>query len=101
MVHFKRALVLTLAVTVLTLVLVLAFVLINEVLAKSGFSSGEVFVIAFGEKAITGEFFGEEFILPTAPLQKALPFLEKATLLLPPPLQILLRGVFAVKQWSF
>ncbi len=87
---FTRSFSVTIITVALVLILVLTFVLINENVAKSGFSSGEVLSLTQENGRISGEIMGESFDFSTAALQKAAPLLQKLTLLLPPPVQLLL-----------
>ena len=96
MAEFRRALFLTLAVTVLVLTAVLAFSLINENIAKSGFSSGEVLVFKFDEGVFSGEIMGQKFAADISPLLGAFPMLENLTLLLSPCSRLLIRVIFMV-----
>ena len=99
--QFKRALGLTLSVIILIFILVFAFELINTVTKQSGFSSGEVFAFDYSESILSGEVMGRKFRLDFSPLISALPVLEKATLLLPPPVQVLIRGVVYILMSCF
>ncbi len=96
MADFKRALGVSLAVIILVLTAVLAFALINENIAGSGFSSGEVLFIEFENMVFSGEIMGEEFSVDFSPAAEYLPILEKMSLLLSPCSRLLLRVLYAV-----
>lgn len=93
MVHFGRAFVVSLSVIILVLISVLALELINENIAKSGFSSGEVFVVEGGEGVVFGEILGKKFVFDFSPVIGFIPVLEKFCLLLSPCSRLLIRVI--------
>ncbi len=82
--YFKRAFAVAFSAAVLFIVLVFAFELVNRRTEKSGFSSGEVFSLAYEEPFLSGEFFGEEFSVDFSLFLKALSFGKNFLILLPP-----------------
>lgn len=93
---FARALFVAFSSIILVLGLVFAFELVNKTVSKSGFSSGEVFVIETENETINGEVLGKKFSFDVSFANEFFSFAEKLTLILPPPFQLFLRGIFFV-----
>lgn len=83
-----------LIVLVSVLTLMLGFEFVNKTVAKSGFSSGEVF--EFSEKGgiIEGEILGRSFSADISPVVPILPYADNLLLLLPPYAQLFLRCIY-------
>ncbi len=81
---FRRAFGTALAVIFLLFFLVFSFELINQNLAESGFSSGEVLFFEFEEKVFSGEILGRKFSADFSPALEFLPRLRVLRFFLPP-----------------
>ena len=81
---FRRAFGTALAVIFLLFFLVFSFELINQNLAKSGFSSGEVLLFEFEENVFSGEILGRKFSADFSPALEFLPRLRVLRFFLPP-----------------
>ena len=93
--YFKRAFAVAFTAAVLFIVLVFAFELINRRTEKSGFSSGEFFAADYNEPYLSGEFFGEEFIIDFSPVLKAAFFGKNLLIVVPPFLRFPLLFIFS------
>ncbi len=90
---FARAFTVTAVGVILVLILLLCFVLINENIGESGYHSGKVLLFSYENGVFSGEIMGEKFALSTALPKRAMPISKSLTLLLPPPMQLVLIAV--------
>ena len=88
---FKRAYGATFSVVAIIIVGISALSLVSSVSEASGFSSGEFLFAEFDRGVLETEFLGEKFYADFRPLLYAAKLLEPAAVLLPPPVQLLLR----------
>ncbi len=89
--NFIRAFTLTMSIIILAFGAVVAFVLINENIGESGFSSGEVLSLEIRGSVVSGEFMGEEFMFGTAKTFSLIKPLFSLVYLFPPYVRLFLR----------
>ena len=95
---FKRAFGFTLSAAVTAICGVCAAALVSAAAETSGFSSGELLLLGFRDGVLFGEVLGEKFSVDFAPAAALVQKLQPLAVLLPPPLQLLIRC--AVLRWG-
>ena len=75
------------------LIMVLGFEFVNKTVSKSGFSSGEVFEFEEENGVIEGEILGRKFSADISPAFSVLPYFGRLFFLLPPDMQLFIKGV--------